>query len=96
MLWKLVFYDNLFVVFFLLIKVIWIDIVFVVINYIWVYEDINIILVKWIDCFRNEEYEFYRWFEVVLFVEDIEDIYDDYYGKWIIDKVFNVYGMLLV
>lgn len=48
---KLVLYDNLFYVFFLFIKVMRIDIVFVVINYIWVNEDINIILVKWIECF---------------------------------------------
>lgn len=93
---KLVFYDNKFYVFFLFFKVMRIEIVFVFINYIWVNEDINIVLVKWIECFWNVRYEFNWWLIIVFFYINIEDVYDDYYGRWIIDEVFNVYGLLLV
>lgn len=93
---KVIFYDDQFVIIQKLNKVIRVVIVFSEISYVWVVQDIGIIVVRWTDRFINVRYENNRWLNKVNFYIAVEDKYDDYYGERQIFEINNVYGKSFV
>lgn len=93
---KLVLYDNISHVSFLPTKVTRIETASAATNYTWVNEDTNIVLAIWTERFQNARHELNRWLAAVSPSTNIEDVYDDHYGKRTIHEVPNVYGLLPV